>query len=203
MFPSWITQAESEGVCLRNGLLLIPAMKWQGVGQAGWSHHPVAQGRAGVAGQLAHSMLWSCSVYSACCFPTTLRPEKAEMNLILSGIWWLLARGEFCCLSSHTHLNYGEDPGRRLSSQNGHRVTHKMLAWYLYPLILQVMLTQLAIYFPSVYQNESTAGGSDHHPSRKVPFKLCRTIFSQGLRRSAMLLGHIFTIIYIVSDGPV
>lgn len=67
-------------------------------------------------------------------------------------LWWLLAYGEFCCLGNLNHLSYDRDPGRTVTE-----VMHRMLTWCLFALILQAMVTKLAICFPSILQNQSTA----------------------------------------------
>ena len=108
-------------------------------------------GEAGVEGaawmEISKYVLGACSEHNSRCFPTTWRPENQETNVILCGTWWLLAYGEFCSLDNLNCLNYGRDPGRR--SQN--------VAGCLLPLILSVMLTELAVCSPSISQNQSTA----------------------------------------------
>lgn len=37
--------------------------------------------------EISRYVLGACSEHDGRCFPTTLRPEKEEVNVILCGIW--------------------------------------------------------------------------------------------------------------------
>lgn len=67
------------------------------------------------------------SVRNNCCFPTTLKPEKAGTSLILGGIWWPMACGAFCSLGNLLPLNPGESQVGGCPARIVTEVMHKTL----------------------------------------------------------------------------
>lgn len=65
--------------------------------------------------EISKYVLGACSEHNSRCFPTTWRPEKQEMNVILCGTWGLLAYGEFCSPDNLSRLNHGRDLGRTVT----------------------------------------------------------------------------------------
>ena len=115
--------------CFCSWVKIIPEMKWEGGGYSVTLWPSVRSitywkrwlpGEAGVEGaawmEISKYVLGgACSEHNSRCFPTTWRPEKQEMNVILCGTWGLLAYGEFCSPDNLSRLNHGRDLGRTVT----------------------------------------------------------------------------------------